>query len=57
MSDHDERWVLDHLIGMCRDEEQTLRFANAVAAIKCLHLGAQSGLPTPAEVEAFLSAK
>jgi uncharacterized protein (TIGR02284 family) len=27
MSDHDERWVLDHLIGMCRDEEQTLRFA------------------------------
>lgn len=27
MSEHDERWVLDHLIGMCRDEEQTLRFA------------------------------
>ena len=27
MSDHDERWVLDHLIALCRDEEQTLRFA------------------------------
>jgi uncharacterized protein (TIGR02284 family) len=27
MSDHDERWVLDHLVGLCRDEEQTLRFA------------------------------
>jgi sulfofructose kinase len=37
--------------------EQTLRFANAVAAIKCLHLGAQSGLPTRAEVEAFLLAQ
>ena len=33
MSDHDERWVLDHLIALCRDEEQTLRFANAAAAL------------------------
>jgi sulfofructose kinase len=37
--------------------EQTLRFANAVAAMKCLHLGAQTGLPTLTEVEAFLLAK
>ena len=27
MADHDERWVLNHLIEMCRDEELTLRYA------------------------------
>lgn len=27
MSDHDQRWVLNHLIALCRDEELTLRFA------------------------------
>ena len=27
MADHNERWVLNHLIEMCRDEELTLRFA------------------------------
>ena len=27
MSDHDERWVLLHLIEMCRSEERALRFA------------------------------
>ncbi len=27
MSDHDERWVLLHLIEMCRTEERALRFA------------------------------
>lgn len=27
MADHNERWVLNHLIEMCRDEERTLRFA------------------------------
>ena len=27
MSDHDERWVLLHLIEMCRNEERALRFA------------------------------
>ena len=27
MADHDERWVLNHLIEMCRDEEQALRYA------------------------------
>jgi uncharacterized protein (TIGR02284 family) len=28
MSDHDERWVLLHLIEMCRNEERALRFAS-----------------------------
>ena len=27
MADHNERWVLNHLIEMCRDEELTLRYA------------------------------
>ena len=27
MADHDERWILNHLIEMCRDEEQLLRYA------------------------------
>ncbi len=27
MADHGERWVLNHLIEMCRDEELALRFA------------------------------
>jgi uncharacterized protein (TIGR02284 family) len=27
MADHNERWVLNHLIEMCRDEELSLRFA------------------------------
>lgn len=35
--------------------EKTLRFANAVAAMKCQQLGAQTGLPTLAEVNKFLS--
>jgi len=26
MADHNERWVLNRLIEMCRDEEQTLRY-------------------------------
>lgn len=34
--------------------EKTLRFANAVAAMKCQQLGAQTGLPTLAEVNKFL---
>lgn len=34
---------------------ETLRFANAVAAIKCQKLGAQTGLPTLEEVKKFLS--
>ena len=27
MADHNERWVLNHLIEMCRDEELALRYA------------------------------
>jgi uncharacterized protein (TIGR02284 family) len=27
MADHNERWVLNHLIELCRDEELTLRYA------------------------------
>ena|SRR5579862_6506318 len=27
MADHNERWVLNHLIQMCRDEELMLRYA------------------------------
>ncbi len=29
MADHNERWVLNHLIELCRDEELTLRYAAA----------------------------
>jgi sulfofructose kinase len=35
--------------------EETLRFANAVAAMKCQKLGAQTGLPSLVEVNKFLS--
>lgn len=37
--------------------KETLRFANAVAAIKCTHFGAQTGLPTLEQVNAFLAEK
>lgn len=37
------------------DIMETLRVANAVAAMKCLQYGAQSGLPTLVELEKFLS--
>lgn len=35
--------------------EDTLRFANAVAALKCREVGAQTGLPTIDEVRALLA--
>src|SRR5581483_2268998 len=35
--------------------EETLRFANAVAALKCRAIGARTGLPTLREAQAFLS--
>src|SRR5262249_14493967 len=35
--------------------ERTLRFAHAVAARKCQRLGARTGLPTLAEVNAMLA--
>jgi sugar/nucleoside kinase (ribokinase family) len=38
----------------CLSVKETLRFANAVAAMKCEKLGAQTGLPTLEEVKKFL---
>ena len=35
--------------------EETLRFANAVAALKCRAVGARTGLPTLGEAQAFLA--
>lgn len=37
--------------------EETLRFANAVAALKCREIGAQTGLPTIDKVQAFLATR
>ena len=37
--------------------EETLRFSNAVAALKCRAIGARTGLPALEEVEAFLGAR
>ncbi len=39
----------------CRDLCACMRFASAVAALKCRRLGARAGLPTRAETEAFLA--
>jgi len=35
--------------------ERTLRFANAAAAVSCTRLGALSGVPSPADVDAMLA--
>ena len=37
--------------------EETLRFANAVAGLKCLAVGARTGLPTLNEAKAFLTSR
>jgi sulfofructose kinase len=37
--------------------EQTLRFANAAAAVSCTRLGALSGVPSLADVEAMLASR
>ena len=37
--------------------EETLRFANAVAGLKCLAVGARTGLPTLNEATAFLTSR
>jgi sugar/nucleoside kinase (ribokinase family) len=34
--------------------EDTIRFAHAVAAMKCMHLGARRGIPSISEVRRFL---
>ncbi len=40
--------------GAGADAEDVLRYANAVAGLKCRALGARAGIPTRAEVEALL---
>jgi sugar/nucleoside kinase (ribokinase family) len=44
------------LYGLLRgaEIEQSLRFANATAALKCRHLGARAALPTEAELSEFV---
>jgi sugar/nucleoside kinase (ribokinase family) len=39
------------------DIETSLRFGNAVAALKCRSLGARSSLPAPDELSHFLSSE
>jgi sulfofructose kinase len=34
--------------------EDVIRFSHAVAALKCMHIGARRGIPTPAQVREFL---
>jgi sugar/nucleoside kinase (ribokinase family) len=34
--------------------EETIRFAHAVAAMKCMQIGARRGIPTLSEVQNFL---
>jgi sugar/nucleoside kinase (ribokinase family) len=36
------------------DLEEVIRFAHAVAAMKCMHIGARAGIPTISEVRRFL---
>ncbi|RPI09344.1 MAG: hypothetical protein EHM71_06255, partial [Zetaproteobacteria bacterium] len=39
------------------DAGDILRFANAVAALKCTRLGGRTGIPTLADVRTFLGAR
>jgi sulfofructose kinase len=41
-------------LSQSKSDAECARFASAVAALSCLGLGARSGLPTRAEMEAFL---
>jgi sugar/nucleoside kinase (ribokinase family) len=45
------------IYGLCKglSIEETMRAANAVAALQCRELGARDGLPTEAELKQFLS--
>ena len=36
------------------DLEDVIRFSHAVAAMKCMHIGARRGIPTISEVREFL---
>lgn len=38
-----------------RTVDECLRFANAVAALKCMHIGSQQGSPTMTETEKFMA--
>jgi ribokinase len=49
--------ALATMIGLGRPLGEAARFGSAAAAIKTTKLGAQAGLPTRAEVEAFLESK
>ncbi len=42
-------------LGEGAGEKQAIRFANAVAALKCTRFGGRAGAPRAAEVEAFLA--
>jgi sulfofructose kinase len=43
------------MLGEQRSIQECARIANAVAALKCRRLGARAGLPTRAELEAFIA--
>jgi sugar/nucleoside kinase (ribokinase family) len=45
------------IYGLCKGDsiEETMRAANAVAALQCRELGARDGLPTEAELKQFLA--
>ena len=45
------------LVGLLHSKpiNECLEFANAVAAIKCMHLGSQEGSPTLLEAEKFMA--
>lgn len=44
-------------LGEGRDPRAAIRFANAVAALKCTRFGGRTGTPTRAEAEAFLRSR
>ncbi|RLF23639.1 MAG: hypothetical protein DRN15_05510 [Thermoprotei archaeon] len=54
-----DAWNAGIIYGYLRklDLEDMLRLANAVAAIKCMHVGAITGLPTIEEVERFIKSR
>ena len=41
-------------LGEGHDEHEAIRFASAVAAIKCTRFGGRAGVPDRTETEAFL---
>jgi sulfofructose kinase len=49
-------WHGAFALGLAEDmaEAQAVRYASAVAALKCMRFGGRAGIPTRAEAEAFL---